>query len=310
MLNITKSWDHKVYKNDTRYYGNENWVVPELETFLKKYPYSYTYAIVTRDSVGNLAIHQRISLPCWGELRKYANTHPADQVTQKYPPKKPSDLHYPFPDGKPEALACAFPLKQDDEFASWRREYCFGESSPFRRGYQRDFLQLAMNDDGSMNGIILTDTKFDPTVLVNMLKRIDVINAFPLKMLFEAGFTDDEVKILLTTVYINTRYCEIQPMTDYIQGVKCNLNKILTGDTTDLTGGTFGDRFDYNRKYMHDIFKDEDKTKNVSLSALINDRGASSYPTLKIVKNAISEAIAEGLEIGINGTKQKEKEAA
>lgn len=301
MLNLGKKgmFDHKYT------FRSEEWALDELRQFVTEFSH-LSYAICMRDSVGNLSIHRRVDLPCYGELRKYLNTHPKDQVTKNYPPKKPTDLHYPFPDGTPEALAVLFYTTVPDEVTL---EYLVSKDSPFRRGYQIDQVEF-IKGDGGTKGMVLKDTEFDPTVLVNMLKRTQ--QSYVLPKILDLGFTKDEAYILNTmlefswTSYQGEDHIYIIPYESYIQSPTADLLRIVTGRSVDLTGGTFKQRFDYERKDMHCIFKPpaDEKFKGFNLFKEFPHRLPRYYSGIVIptdrfseYKSMISDTISKGIEV-------------
>lgn len=281
--------------NITRYWTSarvsETWVIDELKNFVKRYPDGYSYAIVVRDSVGNLSIHERPKLPCYGELRKYLNTHPEDTVTQPHPKVKPFDLHYPFPDGKPEALAIVGPALADETV----RRFLVSDVSPFRRGYQLSQLEFATDKEGAVVGIILKDSKFDPTVLVNCMKRAQPDYTPSFKLIGELGLDEYENFILAATLRFiknwngGTMVCQTN---QYIQSAVCDVTRIMSGESVDLTGGTWGGRYDYNRKDMHNIFRapPNEEWKNVNLYMMFREESIN----LGLVKDSFSPVVLGG----------------
>lgn len=204
------------------------------------------------DAEGNLTIVERPSNPCYGYLRKYRSTH-GETATQ--PEHKPGDLHYPFPDGEPVALAIPF-------YASPEQipllDFIWGPQSPWINGFgSPDNVVRTYNDMKAITGIILTNTDVDPTVMVNLLKmsksRLHSVYQKWNKLLLE-GLSEFEALACCTLDGHNF----IPSGADtYMFPTKANLKGMKEGKTNDFSGGTFRKRFDYSRKNIQDIFADK-----------------------------------------------------
>lgn len=207
----------------------------------------YTNTDTYRKGYVNHSYHVRENQPCYGELRKYESTHPGE-CTQPHNPK-PGDLHAPFPVGTPIALALRFLSTPSKDNNVWL-EYLFGSESPWRNGIGNvEFIRR----DGNIAGMIMNDTKIDPTVLVNALKQVNSlgVKSDSFTRLLELGLNMDEA-ILLRLI------CDpekgFQRVNTYSMPKLFSLKRYFGKNPLDLTGGTLFDRIDYNRTDMGNVF--------------------------------------------------------
>lgn len=136
----------------------------------------YNYAFLMEEEDGTLKLVERLGMPCWGAIREYnCGSRPDDYW--------PGDLREPrhiFPKtGNPIAIAfhfCAILMEYrkassnvtDEKWNRFASEFAFNaEHSPWRsilKGYE------LITTDGLITGILIKDTKIDPTVMANMMK--------------------------------------------------------------------------------------------------------------------------------------------
>lgn len=107
---------------------------------------SYAYALVMQEEDETYTVHQVANQPCWGDLRDYIG---------KEEKRRPNDLIYPFPGGKPIALAAVFRGRSQ----RLSRRYLTGSDSPFRNILKTD-------KDGI---VVFPDLNVDSNYLVNCL---------------------------------------------------------------------------------------------------------------------------------------------
>ena len=116
-----------------------------------------------------ITVYERQNQPCYGEMRTYGKDSVPPERKKDY---KPNDLHSPFPKGTPEGVGV--PIRTlfsgdtavHNEFMEW----LFSKESPWATGI--DQIEFTKNKDGKNIGIVQTDTNFDPTVFVNLLKSV------------------------------------------------------------------------------------------------------------------------------------------
>ena len=178
---------------------------------------------------GKYKVWKRSQQPCQGgEMRKYGVTH--DDCTRPDDPR-PGDLKHPFPDGDPIAVGTRISSKKSSLF--------FFPTSPFRRAYTHEDNILKKEE-----GFILKDaTLVDPTVFVNMVRTMRNITDYvePLPTLEETFFK------YLACAHDSGKFY-----------LGAGLFKGGVEASKDLTGGSLGARYDYNRPQLAEIFNDYD----------------------------------------------------
>lgn len=172
--------------------------------------------------------------PCFGELRKYKSTH-GDECTQ---PKdyRPGDLYTPFPEGTPIAVGFRF----NHDRAGFINATS-GQDSPWRRGINPE--SLVIEPDKKHILFVITDTDLDPTVTVQYVNMA--------KGLYQEPRIYDDLSLNENILY-SIRMSN--PGSGYYFSDYVNVKRFLDSDPYDLTGGTFQNRFDYNRKRLHEVF--------------------------------------------------------
>src|SRR5690606_21187507 len=106
------------------------------------------------------------SQPCYGELRPYGKTHPEMLPEHQRGVSKPGDLHSPFPEGTPIAVAVPFFNKVNgvtiEEYNRIINLVLDPGLSPWRDALKD--LEVLKNKEGRIAGIIIKDTHVDSTV--------------------------------------------------------------------------------------------------------------------------------------------------
>lgn len=210
--------------------------------------------------------------PCYGELRPYAKTHPDMLPEHQRKVHKPGDLHSPFPDGHPIAVAVPF-FNQPSDVTTEQYNRIINlvldpGLSPWREAL-RDF-EVLKNDKGRIAGIIIKDTNVDSTVMVNLFMTLrgaswNSFYAVLTKLLGQ--FPDEDPYLLLAaatqvgpTWQSNGAY-SINASFQYYISPALNITNFLQGKFDEkITGGTFHDRYAYNRPDLHNVFGQNDKT--------------------------------------------------
>lgn len=215
----------------------------------------------TYNSERNFSLHARFHQPCYGELRKYESTHPGD-CTQTGN-EKPSDLYYPFPDGKPRALGLPYwqygPGNLTDASDEFFKEF-FMDDNPWVSGFggvqNIKFYMHTHNGKERIGGVILNTCKVDPTVTVSMSWFIraafwgDYFNKF--RTLRDNGLTKLEAYAFLMCNGGNMHH--VIPSDSYHWASSFSMRRFLEQKPNDLTGGTLEDRYDYNRSDIQDLW--------------------------------------------------------
>lgn len=223
--------------------SEEQKIIPELTKFLK-WADGIAFCLVMRNKSGELRLRPRMNQPCWGELRKYKSTHGEEATKEEH---RPSDLRHPFPKGIPEALAIHVGIENS------LTEFLWSDESPWVRGFgsTKNYIKVK-------RGVILKDTNIDPTVLVNLLKNSgDYRQSNLFDILTARGLTPLEAVFpcIFTGIWQEYIYTKIIPSPDtYTNAMTIDVDRVLTQNPHDLTGGTLRDRFDYERKDLHKLF--------------------------------------------------------
>jgi len=262
-------------------------ILPGLKSFLQERVQGISFSLVTRDPTSSeLKVHERVSQPCWGELRKYKVTHPED-CTQPLD-KRPSDLKNPFPKiGIPEALALSIPINRNIEKFLW------SDQSPWVSGFGGEDNLIIHN-----RGVILKDLSIDPTVLINLAKNSqrgsnteELFNFLTKK----AGISPKKAVLALLFAGAHHKYFyspKLNGPDTYVNPMTVDVERYLEQKPKDLTGGTLKDRFDYNRKELAGIFKGTSAGRNITseLSGHVKMKGSYTY-------EVEPESLARGIEV-------------
>ncbi len=235
----------------------------------------------------NYSLYPRYSQPCYGELRKYSMTHPSECTQPDN--EKPSDLYWPFPDGKPVGLGLPFwQFAKDCKSLGaphWGYEYSvtlsedtdtfikefFTDDSPWRDGFgglqnvefymhdpyfHRDATGKAnsplwKSDTQRIGGIVLKSCKIDPTVTVQMMWFIrDILQSKQhLWSYHQARAAGLSVKEACAYMM-----CSQLGSVGYHYTGSFSARRFFDVMPNDLTGGTLEDRYDYNRTDIAELW--------------------------------------------------------
>lgn len=232
---------------------------------------------ISRDGKKFYDFYPRMNQPCYGELRKYKKSHAdytdpkdANGASDDY---RPGDLYHPFPDGRPIMIVVGHPsghLKEDNPAI----DLVFGKDSPWKSGVGSRFSTVF----GTKNTLLVfEDMEIDSTVFVSALNNFkSVYRNERLEKMISLG-VDPKIAFLL--VYSTTEgpisyddYAEYMKdlkagavktvlsfhcSRGYYLPVHMDVARFLDADPLMLTGGTMGDRYDYNRRRLQDVFLDE-----------------------------------------------------
>lgn len=251
---------------------------------------------------GLYKVYERQNQPCQGgEMRKYWSTH-GDDCTRPFD-HRPGDLKTPFPKGNPVAVAQDMysynthigekKIEQHNNMI----DAIYSSESPYLRGFGSPESVLKIKGDKEMyHRVIYTDTKVDSTLLVNSLQYKNSCNFDTFRRYIEYGFTTREA--LALPMLMNTNICEsLNPDgstrkiiipgatgTYYFSG-HASLRRIFEADANDLTGGTYYDRYDYNRPEVQDLFMASDDEIGLNFGTEFHKLYQETYgePTAKRV---------------------------
>jgi hypothetical protein len=255
--------------------------------------HGYNYVIVTRSKNNCIYFHERQQEPCYGGLRKYKATH-GDEATQ--PEHKPGDLHHKFPTGEPIVLSFPFPEMREDKFDEmWN--FLWGPESPWIKGFESPEKLITTYYDkgahkGKRSGVILTSTDIDPTVLVNLCKFCHAYAQWSITKftaLMDEGLSPFEA--ITAICFDNQNTYSPKFNNGYMFCFKPNLKNFKEGKPNDFTGGTLRNRFDYSRKNIQDLFKDDQN--GIIFSEALKAAGANKLSDVKAYAKAVKEVVAK-----------------
>lgn len=247
------------------------------------------FALAIRRDDGIVRVFQRPNQPCQGgEMRKYEKTHPGDCTRPKDP--RPGDLTMPFPDGTPEAVSVHFNMVRphaDDTIPvsyygatikpGWTEflTALYGPNSPYIKGFGSPENVELLYEGDHPHGILFKDTSFDPTVFVNSLQFLNTMKAvYPVYMKYRnAGFTEAESLLFMMLCNSDVEDGYVMGTYPYYFPVNASFRRILEGKPHDLSGGTFRDRFDYNRPQVQSLFAAGKNEHGVTLKRELEAKG-------------------------------------
>lgn len=231
-------------------------ILEKLHKFNMRYwctKYNFCLAV---EKEGEITLYERLSQPCWGELRTHYDDIP-----------KPGDLKKPFPEGTPVAIAIPFSSAHSESFFEFVTNK---EISPWRKALGEKGVDFTF-DKKQKKGFVLTDTKIDPSVFVQMLMMITHTEYIqrPFEYLLEKG-VDPKLACLIVT-HIGGREetsssydWNSRPETSYYFIQKTDLARWRDNNPCDITSKinkgrkTFYSRAAYNRKEIQNVwFSDE-----------------------------------------------------
>ena len=221
---------------------------------------------------GKYQVWRRPNQPCQGgEMRKYGITH--DDSTRPLD-RRPGDLTHPFPDGKPIAVGSKL------EYAYKSFEHQVHPLSVYRRAYGvEDNVEKVMNKKGDkVHGLLIRNADLvDPTILVHMFR--DARNWGG-----EYDGLSPQAAFLLRRAnsYGICWSTTINPDNEH-SAAFFNAKAIGKGGVeaaSDLTGGSLGNRFDYNRPEIEFAFKGK-VGENVSFYQFFNEAVFEGKPSTK-----------------------------
>lgn len=190
--------------------------------FLMGKPRGLTYTItVLRD--GEYFTYYRHSMPCFGGLVKYRDSHGARHFMNPYFPR---DIRVAYPEGDTVFIAC----HRQNMVASMKNKYyqfLFSQESPWVSafGSQEDVL---FKD----NYFVLTNMNTDPTVFYSLLRLAGLTGHYP---------PDDSWHPKAHILASKTGYADPR--------------RLAGQKPLRISGGTWAEGFGYTRPYNESIFK-------------------------------------------------------
>ncbi len=209
----------------------------ECRKFASKSPQRHA-AVLLMEEDGKYFLWIRDNEPCYGFLRTYG---PKSTRPQDY---KPSDLYNDFPPGTPVILAVPFRYvlryTEGKEFF----DYFFSQESPWKDVFKDSEL---MCNEEFIYGIVFKDTDIDSTLLISMLRQSRDLNNL-LREFFE--FRSKGLSIRLAFLACFYMVSSGHPK-NFLNPPKAFINGEYIKD---ITGGTFRNRYAYNRPEVDFVF--------------------------------------------------------
>lgn len=198
----------------------------------------------------------RDMLPCWGELRKYKETH-----GEKYTLKddyRPNDLYQPFPEGVPVAVS----FRRDQFPASDEIIKEVIKEGPWASVVLRDKFEIDSKTMTISSKDFKVGLRLDSTVLVSLLAFLVSLNEVWYKEIRKYLSVREAVFMMFSQG--NKPSMGVNPDNSYYFA-KPSPRRVLEGIPNELSSGAFGDGFDYNRERLQDVFSADDPKKSFSL---------------------------------------------
>jgi len=227
----------------------------------------YNYAFLMLEEDGSHTIVERLLMPCWGAMREYGcGTRPDD-----YWPNDLREPHHIFPKtGNPVAISFQFNSVYQNRAGwntveEWNRfmaEFVMNTDISPWRSVLKDFEPIT--DGNLITGILIKDTKVDPTVIANMMKYVGrAARSYPRLWCRE----------------VDKGY---HPLTAALYGFRNSFPRIVperffNGQPFDYTEGTFYDRYSYNRPDVEKIFGGKN-----NIGTIINTMSIKDIDDLRI----------------------------
>lgn len=230
----------------------------------------YAQAFLMEREDLSLYVRENIHQPCQGgEMRTYAESNgnveedKGDPLCTRPGDPRPGDLYCPFPDGTPLAVAIPFRYAANHFMNAMFDDVVFNSlHSPWRSLLHGVPEELTVNNAGKINGVIFNNTDVDSTVLVSLCRYInseagghsrvynELVKLYPdgdrLLLFIAANFFNNlEGKSIGVRDHNNT-YTALNGAPDF--------KRVYEGNPVDLTGGTFKNRFAYNRPQIDFLF--------------------------------------------------------
>lgn len=228
----------------------------------------------------------RDQLPCWGELRKYKDTH-KKAYTRPEDDYHPRDLYQPFPAGVP----CAVVINRKQFSAGLSDEFTEVFNEVLKEGPWTGLSEVSLT--GKNIVVVCEDQtkglRLDSTEFVSFLA-------------FISGLSPESIKWYKSTrEFLTVREAVFSHMSQKnapLYGLNGENTyyfahrspyRILNGLPRGLSEGAFGDGFDYNRKRLQDVFSADSPDLSFNIKEYIMSKGEFIYdPVTKGIKGDTS----------------------
>lgn len=208
------------------------------------YTFAFTIPNEWHDGRVHTEVHYRFDQPCMGELSRYVQLHGQGVGRSEY---RPSDLFSPMPyTDSIHSLHVKVYKNTDKAMLGW----LFGTDSPFPSLRAKEFELYEAKESVVLNWIGLDD--IDPTLLIYFVRAIQneqIFSDYRLKYLNDFELSFDET--LLASLCLPFYGGEIDFCNGYSMVGYPDIEKILKRKIENISGGTLGKGFGYNRDHEY-----------------------------------------------------------
>lgn len=216
----------------------------------------------------------RDQLPCWGELRKYKDTHGKD-YTRPEDDYHPRDLYQPFPTGVP----CAVVINRKQFSDGLSEEFTEVFNEVLKEGPWTGLSEVSLTKKNIV--VVCQDQtkglRLDSTEFVSFLAFISGLSGPSIKW-----YKSTRELLTVREAIFSHMSQRNQPIyalngeNDYYFAHRSPY-RILNGIPRGLSEGAFGDGFDYNRKRLQDVFAADSPDLSFNIREYIMSRGEFIY---------------------------------
>lgn len=247
-------------------------------------------------------------LPCWGEMRKYKDTH-GESYTRPEDDYHPRDLYQPFPAGVPCAVVISRKQFPDGLSDAWTEVF----NEVLKEGPWTGLSEVSLTKKNIV--VVCQDQtkglRLDSTELVSFLAFCTGLS----KASIEWYKSTREFLTVRESVFShmsqkNAPLWGLNGENPYYFAHRSPY-RILNGTPRGLSEGAFGDGFDYNRKRLQDVFAADNPELSFNIKEYITSKGEFIYdPVTKGIKGDSSvENYCKLFKEGLYQALEKEMES-
>lgn len=216
----------------------------------------------------------RDKLPCWGELRKYKDTHGKD-YTRPEDDYHPRDLYQPFPAGVP----CAVVIKRAQFPDGLSKEFTEVFNEVLKEGPWTGLSEVSLTEENIV--VVCQDQtkglRLDSTELVSFLAFVSSLSMASIKW-----YKSTREFLTVREAVFSHMSQKNKPLyglngEDPYYFAHRSPYRILNGIPRGLSEGAFGDGFDYNRKRLQDVFAADTPKLSFDIRQYITSKGEFIY---------------------------------
>lgn len=216
----------------------------------------------------------RDQLPCWGELRKYKDTH-GESYTRPEDDYHPRDLYQPFPAGVP----CAVVINRKQFTDGLSKEFTEVFNEVLKEGPWAGLSEVSLT--GKNIVVVCEDQtkglRLDSTELVSFLAFVSSLSPTSIEWYKSTReFLTVREAVFSHMTQKDAPLYGLNPENPYYFAHRSPY-RILNGIPRGLSEGSFGDGFDYNRKRLQDVFSADNPDLSFNIREYIMSRGEFIY---------------------------------